>query len=407
MRFELFAVASAALAVCAAVAPAAAREKKPELGRCIVKEFGKSAWTVALHVPVDSEHVRQLQEGAEAFDEAASNLEAAHEALGHVEESQGDADKLRGSRLRPFLGQDCYEAQVEWARSWVRAIDTTLPETKDFWPTLADGWDPGATCRAYEKLERGGETIDQWLTEIDDKIAKLQGMNGWLHRLGDAANTVGQALLDGAKRLTEGGGFGGGLIAWYTAEELTAYGGYFGGQDELQQDLGNAEADIQTKLDKIRKVREQLETEQSKLKDSADVLKREHNAVSCDRVMDDMVATKEENDKLEIMERTIAAKEENDRRRIEGQAESDAASQFFGGFLQGFVNGLGMLGGGGGAPSMGGGGGPDPRCAQVRAQIQADRNWLGQVDARQHRSAANAVVQAHDQNVAWYNQHCR
>jgi hypothetical protein len=375
------------------------------IGACLVNELAISGARIAIHLPVDSERIQTLQKVADLVDEAAENLQRAHDAAAGVRQGRGGAENLRSSDVRPFLGQECYASHVDRVKQWVLAIDAAMPDTGAFWPTLADGWDEGVTCRAYEKLERGVETIAAWITEIDEKIARLEKQKDGLDRLGKASSRMGEVVLRAAETLMTGGGFGGGLAAWYSVTELTGYGLFF--TKDIQTDLSGVEGHIGTRLREARQTRAALVAEQGKLRDSAEVLKLQHGAVDCDRAMEDIVARKRENDRLEIMERMVAAKQAADRRQIDGEAQTRAASDFFGGLLEGFVTGLGMLGGGG-LPSYGGG--SDPRCAQVQAQIQADRNWLGQVnpnETRQHRSAAGAVVQAHDQNVAWYNQNCR
>jgi hypothetical protein len=120
--------------------------------------------------------------------------------------------------------------------------------------------------------------------------------------------------------------------------------------------------------------------------------------------MKNLVAEKQKADRLTIMDMAVEAKLKADSGYQEGGSgagSSDVLGEFLGGVLQGLA--------GAGSVGVPGGGTSNANCAQVRAEIQSNRNWLAQAGApatSQHRAAIDAVRRRHDQNVAWYNRNC-
>jgi hypothetical protein len=314
---------------------------------------------------------------------------------------EDEARGLRGSEVKPFTTEVCYQRALGDLKTFVGTVDTTVPDTGSFWPTLADGWDAGATCRAYEKLENGVEAIDSWLVEVDARIAALDGYAAGLDRLSRASTKLGQAMLDAAEKVQTHGSFGG-LIAWYSVTELTGYGLYF--SREIHADISVTDTVVATKAKEARAAKSKLEEERGKLRESADVLKLQHGAANCSRHMENLVAEKQKADRLTIMDMAVEAKLKADSGYQEGGSgagSSDVLGEFLGGVLQGLA--------GAGSVGVPGGGTSNANCAQVRAEIQSNRNWLAQAGApatSQHRAAIDAVRRRHDQNVAWYNRNC-
>lgn len=123
-------------------------------------------------------------------------------------------------------------------------------------------------------------------------------------------------------------------------------------------------------------------------------------------LMDKMVDTKREIDGETIMDQLVAGKLAYDQSLLSSQnsdgGNGDAANQFIGNLFEGLIMGLGAYSGSGGYSGYGNSSGTG--CQQVLAQIQANRNWLR---SNGGTAAAGAVRQAYDENVNYYNQHCR
>lgn len=397
-------VAGAALAC--ALLPAGVHAAS-ELARCVGGGVAETLTPIPIYLPVRDHRVRELQEIVEHVHDLSDHLGSLHDGLMAAEEARGGAENLKASDVHPFPGQDCYTEHLERVRAAVAAFDTSLPDTSEFWPTLADGWDEGATCRAYEKLQRGVDTIGSWLDEIDANMGRLNGYADDMTRLRKASQAMGTAMLRVAETLTGAGGFGGGLPAWTAATDLTGYGLFFSAQgDGMQSGIDKVDGVIDGKIAESWKTKAALETERGKLQEAATVLKVKQGATNCDRAMDEMVEEKRLDDRDRTLDDLVADKWVNDQvfgpGSDQAQNDGEAATAFFGALLQGVASGLaGRTMGGGGRV----GGGGNAGCPQVRAQIQADRNWL-RANSAINASATAAVRGALNQDVAWYNRNC-
>lgn len=124
--------------------------------------------------------------------------------------------------------------------------------------------------------------------------------------------------------------------------------------------------------------------------------------------MDAFVDAKREDDRNLIMDQMVAAKQAYDSDIQSGSSGSngDDVDAFFGGLLEGVIMGLDIYNsyqGGSSGGYSGGGSSSSSGCAQVRAQIEADRNYLA---ANSGSAADGAIRAAINENVAYYNRNC-
>lgn len=406
------------LAVVALVWPSigsADEKKRPSLKQCAVTEISLSLAEIPLHLPYANPKIEEFRTFSQRIAEDASDISDVYDWSVLSREIAADPkEAARAQNVRPPLGQDCYTKQIDWIRKWVAGLDTATPDTAPFFATLADGlregWDARFNCRAFEKGGQGLTELQDWITQVDDKIDRLNELRSRLELLRRAANDLSGQLAKSSELVLNLAGFGGGLVAWYSSIEQLGLSEYF--RTELVPAVDDVIGEINTKTQAAWKVRDALEADQKKLDEQQQALIRHHRVLDCNSAMDQIVEEKNKHDRDLIMDEMVAAKLARDQNAGNdggGGGGGDAFGQFLGGFVEGLGAVMGGMGGGG-YPPLGSGGGADPRCGQALAQMNANRNWLNQVNpstSAQHRSAANAVRQGYDQTADWYNQNCR
>lgn len=258
-------------------APVAAQPPQ-SAGDCLVSEAIGAVPEMLVHLPIrDSRIVEVVQRYAEPSYELLGYVGDLGDKLAAVDEAaaRGGLEKFSLGSFATVPFQSCYESRLDRIATFVKAINTTVPDTAGLYPTVGDWLAGDPPCKAHRALKDGIDKASDWLDQIDQKITLLSGLQSRLGTLSNALYTAGRALFEGGERLM---GIGLGKVAG-VADAMALQGLYL--SEDLRGRANDVQGDARLKALAAETTKRRLSEELLNLREAETTTREKFGAQGC------------------------------------------------------------------------------------------------------------------------------